>query len=65
MSRRIVIVMDCGSTTTRVVAVDQAGKLLAQAGARSGPSPQPGGKGWLVWDLDALWKRLARLTQQV
>jgi len=66
MARRTAIVMDCGSTTTRVVAVDQNGKLVAQAGARSGPSPQPGGqKGWLVWDLDALWKRLARLSRDV
>ena len=64
--RRIAVVMDCGSTTTRVVAVDQHGKLLAQASAPSGPSPQPGGeKGWLVWDLDALWKRLARLSRTV
>jgi L-fuculokinase len=66
MGRRIVIVMDCGSTTTRVVAVDQTGKLLAQAGARSGPTAQKGGKkGWLVWDLDALWRKLGRLSRQV
>jgi len=66
MARRIALVMDCGSTTTRVVAVDERGRLVAQAGARSGPSPQLGGdKGWVVWDLDALWTRLARLTRQV
>ena len=66
MAHRIAIVMDCGSTTTRVVAVDQNGRLVAQAVARSGPSPQADGeKGWLVWDLDALWKRLGRLSQQV
>jgi len=66
MSRRIAIVMDCGSTTTRVVAVDESGGLVAQAGARSGPGPQRGGdKDWRVWDLDALWKRLAHLSRQV
>lgn len=66
MSRRIAIVMDCGSTTTRVVAVDQDGSLVAQAGARSGPGPQPGcPKDWLVWDLEALWRRLGRLSRQV
>ncbi|HUT33969.1 MAG TPA: FGGY family carbohydrate kinase [Planctomycetota bacterium] len=66
MVRRIVIVMDCGSTTTRVVAADDRGRLLAQAGARSGPGPQAGGdKGWVVWDLEALWKRLGRLSKQV
>ena len=66
MARRIAIVMDCGSTTTRVVAVDESGKLLAQASAPSGPAPQKDGKkGWLVWDLDALWRRLAKLSQKV
>lgn len=66
MARRIAIVMDCGSTTTRVVAVDQRGKLLAQASEPSGPVPQKGGaKGWLVWDLAALWRRLGRLSRKV
>ena len=66
MGQRITIVMDCGSTTTRVVAVDEKGRLLAQAGERSGPSPQRGGeKGWLVWDLEALWKRLGTLSRAV
>ena len=66
MPRQIVIVMDCGSTTTRVVAVDQNGKLLAQASQPSGPSPEPGGeKGWLVWDIDSLWKKLSKLSRRV
>ena len=66
MSRKVVIVMDCGSTTTRVVAVDERGKIVAMAGARSGPSQQRGApKGWLVWDLEALWRRLCRLSREV
>ena len=66
MAKRIVIVMDCGSTTTRVVAVDDKGKLLAQASQPSGPSPQKDGeKGWLVWDVDALWRKLGRLSRKV
>ena len=66
MARQVAIVMDCGSTTTRVVAVDQRGKLLAQASLPSGPAPQKGGqKGWLAWDLPVLWRRLSRLSRQV
>ena len=66
MAHRIALVMDCGSTTTRVVAVDQNGKLLAHASAPSGPVQQSGGeKGWLVWDLDALWNRLGKLSRAV
>lgn len=66
MAESIAIVMDCGSTTTRVVAVGADGTLLAQASEPSGPEPQADGeKGWLVWDLDALWERLGRLSQQV
>jgi L-fuculokinase len=66
VARRIVIVMDCGSTSTRVIAVDETGRLLAEAGAKSGFSPQSDGKkGWLVWDLDALWARLGKLSRTV
>ncbi len=63
---RIVLVMDCGSTTTRVIAVNESGQLVAEAGAPSSPKTQPDGeKGWLIWDVPELWERLCRLSRTV
>jgi len=61
-----VLVMDCGATTTRAVAVDFRGNLVASASRPSSPSPQPGGKGnWKIWDLDEVWGKLSESCRQV
>lgn len=60
------LVLDCGSTTIRVVAIDAAGKTLAQAGRPSGPVQQPGApKGWYVYDVDFLWKAVSGCARRV
>ncbi|NQT82209.1 L-fuculokinase [bacterium] len=61
-----VMVMDCGSTTTRAIAVDTEGNLVAGAGRPSSPSPQPGGAGdWRIWDLDEVWGKLCEASREV
>ncbi len=59
MSKDIVIVLDCGATNARAVAVDAGGNIVAQAGRPGAPA------GWLIWDLDALWGRLCEACRQV
>lgn len=61
-----VIVFDCGSTSTRVIAVDARGKFLAQASAPSAPTTMKiAGGDAPVWDIDALWRKLATLSRKV
>jgi len=60
------IVFDCGSTSTRVIAVSARGDFLAQASAPSAPTMKKiaGGEA-PVWDIDALWRKLATLSRKV
>lgn len=56
----LIIVLDCGSTNLRAVAVDARGEVVASASRPNAATPQAGGEpGWLVWDLPALWRKLS------
>jgi L-fuculokinase len=66
MGEDCVVVMDCGATTTRAVAVDARGNLVASASRPSSPAPQPGASGdWRIWDLDEVWGKLAEACKEV
>jgi L-fuculokinase len=62
----IIVVLDCGATNLRAVAVDERGEVVGAASRANASSPQPGGEpGWLIWDLDAVWGRLSEACREV
>jgi L-fuculokinase len=62
----IAIVMDCGATNAAVLALDETGTVLASASRANAPLPQPGGSpGWLIWDLEQVWGKLAEACREV
>jgi L-fuculokinase len=66
MSEECVVVMDCGSTTTRAVAVDTHGDLVASAGRPSSPAPQRDKPSdWRIWDLEEVWRKLCEACREV
>lgn len=66
MADDVVLVIDCGTTNVVVAAVDATGDIAASVGKPNGPVPQPGGEpGWLVWDLDALWRGVCDSIREV
>jgi len=66
MKEEAVIVFDCGSTNLRVAAVSSSGQIVAQANLPNGPIPQPDGRpGWLIWDVDEIWRKLCILCHNV
>lgn len=66
MKNELVMVMDCGSTNLRVIAVDTAGNFEEVVSFPNQPAPQPGAEeGWLVWDIEGIWSKLAAAAKQV
>ena len=62
----VVLVFDCGATNLKVVAVDPQGRIVAHASRANGPKPQKDGEpGWLVWDLEEIWRRLCEGAREV
>jgi L-fuculokinase len=61
-----VLVIDCGATNVRAVGIGARGRTLAQAGEPNAPVQQRRApRGWLVWDLDALWAAIGRCARKV
>jgi L-fuculokinase len=62
----LVLVLDCGSTNIRAVAVDSTGTIQAFSSLPNSPRQQPDGKpGWLIWDFDEIWRKICENTRKV
>jgi L-fuculokinase len=60
MSDELVVVLDCGATNARAVAVDTAGQVVASASIPHQPAPQPDAPAnWRIWPLDEVFSTLA------
>jgi len=66
MSGTLVLVIDCGSTNIRAIAIDPYGKIIAQANRPNQSYPQTNGKpGWLIWNLEEIWQKISEASREV
>lgn len=65
MSQRIVLVMDCGATNVRTIAVNEKGELLAMHSVPNNTQPDPHAPGCLIWDVEEIWRKLVTCTKKV
>ncbi|MCK5766354.1 MAG: L-fuculokinase [Bacteroidales bacterium] len=65
MNQKIVIVLDCGATNVRAVAINEKGNILAQKSYSNNTQPDPHFPGGLIWDVDVIWSKLVKATKQV
>jgi L-fuculokinase len=56
--KHLVLVFDCGATNIRAIAVNQRGDIVHREALPNAPVRQEPGKGWLIWDIDAVWRKL-------
>ncbi|HQE24683.1 MAG TPA: FGGY family carbohydrate kinase [Candidatus Atribacteria bacterium] len=59
------LVLDCGATSLRAVAVSERGEILHLSSFPNAPSFQEGEKDFLIWDIDEIWRKLTLAIQQV
>ena len=60
-----IIVLDCGATTLRAIAVGCDGTLLAQSSSTNESVEQPEMPALRIWPLDDIWDRLCIVTREV
>ena len=65
MSEDAVLVLDCGSTNVRAIAVSQSGRILARASEKNVTEPDPEHEGWHCWPFEGLYEKLCRCARQV
>jgi len=65
MKDPVVIVLDCGATNIRAIAVNCDGKILSKWSFPNQPSPDPFLKDGLIWDVDDIREKLAKACRLV
>lgn len=65
MSQKIIIVLDCGATNVRSVAINEKGEILAQKSYPNNTQPDPNYKSGIIWDIDEIWNKLTKATNEV
>lgn len=65
MSDKIVIVMDCGATNVRSIAVNEKGDIIAENSSKNFTVKQDGHSDLRVWDIEEIWNKLVRSTKAV
>lgn len=59
------LVLDCGATTLRAVAVGTKGQILAIASKPNIPRSQSECENCLIWDLNEIWNKYLQIIPQV
>lgn len=59
MKQDVILVLDCGATNIRAIAVDRHGKIVARAATANASEIAVENSAWHQWSLDAIMQRFA------
>ncbi|MGQ9473405.1 MAG: FGGY family carbohydrate kinase [Candidatus Caldatribacteriaceae bacterium] len=59
------LVLDCGATSLRSIAISPQGTILASSSLPNQPCLQEEGKEWLIWDIEEIWQKICQNTRRV
>jgi L-fuculokinase len=65
MNRKVVLVLDCGATNVRTVAVDETGNLIAKSSVPNSTKPDPMFPEYKIWDSAEIWSKLCKTSRDV
>ena len=65
MSQDVIIVLDCGSTNLRAMAVDRDGRIIARASEKNGTEPDADHQDWHYWPFEGIYEKLCRCSREV
>ena len=65
MNQKIILVLDCGATNVRTIAVNTSGKIIARDSLPNNTQPDPENKNMLVWDVREIWDKVRKTTGKV
>ncbi|PWI32440.1 L-fuculokinase [Vibrio albus] len=61
----IVLILDCGATNVRAIAIDERGEILAGHHIVNETRTQLGSAEQQIWDIDQIWGKLTECSQAV
>ena len=60
MPNEVIVVLDCGATNVRAIAVDRQGRIVAKSVLPNATQPAQENPAWHVWSLDEILEKFAR-----
>jgi len=60
MANDVVVVLDCGATNVRAIAVDTRGKIVAKGVLPNATQPAAENSAWHIWSLDEILGKFAQ-----
>ena len=63
--RDVIVVLDCGATNVRAIAVDQNGRILAKSVLPNATQPAPENPAWHVWSLDEILDKFSTCCKAI
>ncbi len=63
--KKVIIVLDCGATNIRAVAIDNMGQVLSQKSFSNNTLEDPYYKDGLIWDVEEIWGKLVEACRFV
>lgn len=65
MKQEVILVLDCGATNVRAIAVDRQGKIVARSATANASEIAVENSVWHQWSLEALLQRFAECCQRL
>ena len=65
MKNDVILVLDCGATNVRAIAVDRQGNIVARAATANASEIAVENSVWHQWSLDAILQRFAKCCQKL
>ena len=60
MSNDVIVVLDCGATNVRAIAVDTEGRIVAKSALPNATQPGQENPDWHIWSIDEILGKFAR-----
>lgn len=65
MGRDVVIVLDCGATNVRAIAVDTRGNVVAKAAEKNITAPADENPDWHIWPVNDIFDKFSRCSRKL
>ena len=65
MGRDVVIVLDCGATNVRAIAVDTRGNVVAKAAEKNVTASAEENPNWHIWPVDDIFNKFSRCSRKL
>ncbi|WP_434583274.1 L-fuculokinase [Klebsiella sp. R390] len=65
MKNEVILVLDCGATNVRAIAVDRQGKIVARASTANASESAYENAAWHQWSLEAILQRFAECCRRL